>query len=255
MTELKTATELDAMRAAGRVVAMALAAVRARAAVGTTLVELDQVAADVIEQAGATSSFRGYQPRFAPCPYPAVACVSVNDAVEHAIPTGYRLADGDLVSVDCGAIVDGWHGDAAVSFVVGEPRPEVLELITATERALRAGIDAARPGNRLSDISHAVGTIGRTAGYGILADHGGHGIGRAMHEDPYVPNDGPPGRGPRLRVGMAIAIEPMFTAGGTDGYRIDADGWTVRTADASLAAHCEHTVAITEDGPVVLTVP
>jgi methionyl aminopeptidase len=255
MIELKTRTELDAMRAAGRVVAAALAAMRERAAVGVTLLDLDAVAAQVIADARATPSFLHYQPRFAPTPYPATICASVNDAVVHGIPTGYQLADGDLLSIDCGAHLDGWCGDAAISFVVGSPDPRDIALVDATERALSAGIAAARPGNRLGDVSHAVGQVARRGGYGLLADYGGHGVGRAMHEPPHVPNEGRPGRGPRLVVGLVLAIEPMLIAGGRDGYRVDPDGWTLRTADGSRAAHAEHTVAITEDGPVVLTAP
>ena len=253
MIELKTRTELDAMRAAGRVVAAALAATRERAAVGVSLLDLDAVAAQVIAEAGATPSFLHYHPRFAPTPYPATICASVNDAVVHGIPTGYRLADGDLVSIDCGAHLDGWCGDAAISFVVGGADPRDTALIRATERALQAGIAAARPGNRLGDVSHAVGQVARRGGYGLLADHGGHGVGRAMHEPPHVPNEGRPGHGPRLVPGLVVAIEPMLIAGGGDRYLVDPDGWTLRTADGSRAAHVEHTVAITEDGPVVLT--
>jgi len=252
--ELKTNAELDAMREAGRIVARALDAVRAHAAVGVRLSELDQVAADVISTAGAKPSFLHYLPAFAETPYPAVICASVNDAVVHGIPTRYRLADGDLVSIDCGAHLNGWHGDSALSFIVGAHRPEDETLIETAERALAAGIAAARVGNRLGDIAHAVGAVGRVANYGILPDHGGHGVGRAMHEHPHVPNDGRAGRGMALRPGLVLAIEPMFAAGGHDAYRLDSDGWTVRTADGSHAAHVEHTVAITEDGPRILTV-
>ena len=181
MIELKSRTELQAMREAGRVVAAALAAVREHATAGVSLTTLDRVAAKVIADAGARPSFLNYHPRFAPTPYPAVICASVNDAVVHGIPIGYRLADGDLVSIDCGAHLDGWCGDAAISFVVGRPDRADTALIGATERALDAGIAAARPGNRLGDLCHAVGLVARRAGYGLLADHGGHGVGRAMH--------------------------------------------------------------------------
>ncbi len=253
MVEIKTETELAVMREAGRVVARTLDAVKEAAAVGVSLRELDEVAAQFISDAGAKPSFLGYQPRSAPTPYPAVVCISVNDAVVHGIPNGYRIADGDLVSVDCGAIVDGWNGDAAISFVVGTADPADLELIAATERALAAGIAAALPGGKLGDISHAVGVAGRASGHGMTEDHGGHGIGRAMHEDPHLPNEGRPGRGMRLKPGLVLAIEPMLTRG-TDDYRHAEDGWTILTADGSRAAHVEHTVAITEDGPRVLTV-
>ncbi|WP_199432422.1 type I methionyl aminopeptidase [Qaidamihabitans albus] len=253
MIELKSAGELDAMRLAGKVVATALRAVAAGAAVGTSLRELDEIAAGVLADAGARSSFLHYQPGGAPSPFPAVLCTSVNDAVVHGIPNGYRLRDGDLLSIDFGAEVDGWHGDAATSFVVGTADQRDLDLIAVTERALAAGIDAARPGNRLGDIGHAIGGIGRAAGYGLLADHGGHGIGRAMHEPPSVPNEGVAGKGLRLRPGMVLAIEPMLVAGGGDSYRPAEDGWTLCTFDGSRAAHAEHTVAVTSDGPRVLT--
>jgi len=255
MIELKTSGELAAMRHAGRVVAHALAAIRDHAEVGVSLRELDEVAAEVIAKAGARPSFLNYHPSFAPSPYPAVICASVNDAVVHGIPGRRRLDDGDLVSIDCGAHLDGWCGDAAVSFVVGHADPADVMLIETTEQALQAGITASRPGQRLGDVSHAIGTVGRCAGYGLLARHGGHGVGRAMHEAPHVPNEGRPGRGLQLRPGLVIALEPMLLAGGRDTYRTDPDGWTVRTSDGSRAAHVEHTVAVTEDGPCVLTLP
>ncbi|MDW6062662.1 type I methionyl aminopeptidase [Streptomyces sp. FXJ1.4098] len=253
MVEIKTDASLDAMREAGRVVAAALAATQEAATVGVSLRELDEVARAVLAEAGAESPFLGYRPHFAPTPFPAVICASVNDAIVHGIPNGYRLRDGDLVSIDCGAIVDGWAGDAAVSFIVGTPRPADQRLIEATQQALAAGIEAAVVGARMGDIAHAIGTVGRAAGYGIPEDFGGHGIGRRMHEDPPVPNEGRPGRGYPLRHGLVLAIEPMFMAGGLDAYTTDADGWTLRTPDGSRAAHSEHTVAITEDGPRVLT--
>jgi methionyl aminopeptidase len=253
--ELKSPGELEAMRVAGMVVADALAAVRARADIGVSLLELDAVAADVIRSAGAGSSFLGYRPSFAPTPFPGYICASVNDAIVHGIPSGYRLREGDLVSIDCGAHVDGWHGDSAISFVVGRADPADLELIATAERALAAGIAAAVPGARLGDVSHAIGVIGRAAGYGMPSDFGGHGIGRAMHESPGVPNEGRPGRGLTLRAGMALAIEPMFHAGGRDAYYEADDGWTLLTTDGSRAAHVEHSIAVTEDGPVVLTAP
>jgi methionyl aminopeptidase len=255
MVELKTDTALDAMREAGRVVANTLAAVRAAAAVGVSLRELDEAARAVLTEAGARSPFLGYRPSFAPTPFPAVICTSVNDAIVHGIPDGYRLGDGDLVSIDCGAQLDGWTGDAAISFTVGTARPADTELIAATQRALDAGIAAATIGNRIGDISHAVATVAGAARCGMPADFGGHGIGRTMHEDPHVPNHGRPGRGFPLRPGLALAIEPMLMAGGRDEYLTDADGWTLRTADGSRAAHIEHTVAITDTGPRILTLP
>ncbi|MFF5496656.1 type I methionyl aminopeptidase [Streptomyces aquilus] len=253
MVELKTDTSIDAMYEAGQVVGRALTAVRKAADVGVSLLELDEVAHDVLREAGATSPFLGYRPSFAPTPFPAVLCASVNDAIVHGIPTRYRLRDGDLVSADFGAELGGWVGDSAISFTVGTPREADLRLIEAAERALDAGIAAAVVGNRIGDIAHAIGTVCRTAGYGIPDGFGGHGIGRRMHEDPGVPNEGRPGRGMKLRHGMVLAIEPMVIGGGTDGYHADADGWTLRTNDGSRAAHAEHTVAITEAGPRVLT--
>lgn len=255
MVELKTRRELAVLREAGRVVANALAAVRAHAEVGVTLAELDRVAAKVIDEAGAKSAFLGYQPSWSQTPFPGVICASVNDAVVHGIPGSARLADGDLVSIDCGAFVGGWCGDAAISFTVGQPRPGDADLIAATDAALARGIEAARAGAQLGDVGHAIGAPARRAGYGLLANHGGHGVGRAMHEDPFVYNEGRPGRGYRMRPGLVIALEPMLIADGTDDYVTDADGWTLRTATGSRAAHSEHTIAVTDDGPVILTLP
>ncbi|MFJ8162761.1 type I methionyl aminopeptidase [Streptomyces sp. NPDC096136] len=255
MVHLKTDEAIDEMRAAGRVVAHALAAVREAARVGVSLLELDAVARAVLRGERATSPFLGYRPHFAPVPFPGVVCASVNDAIVHGVPDGYRLRDGDLVSIDCGARLRGWVGDAAVSFTVGRARPADLRLIGTAEAALAAGIAAAVPGNRIGDIAHAVGRVCRAAGYGIPEGFGGHGVGRSMHEDPGVPNEGPPGRGMKLRPGMVLAIEPMLIAGGTDDYACDPDGWTLRTTDGSRAAHVEHTVAITAGGPRILTAP
>lgn len=253
MVELKTAEELQGMRAAGQVVARALEAVKTAAARGVTPRELDATAAKVIADAGATPAFLDYHPGWAPCPFPAVICVSVNDAVVHGIPGDEPLRVGDLVSVDCGAFLDGWCGDAAVSFTIGPPTEADAALIAATEAALARGIAAASVGNRIGDIGAAVAPRARQAGYGLLMHHGGHGIGRAMHEEPSVPNEGRRGQGFPLRAGMTIAIEPMLIAGGRDAYRKDPDGWTLRTVDGSRAAHAEHTIAVTETGPEVLT--
>jgi methionyl aminopeptidase len=255
VVEIKTAGEVQAMRAAGQVVAQILAATRAEAKAGMALTELDEIARGVLAEARATSPFLGYQPGFAPIPFPAVICTSVNDAALHGIPGRYRLADGDLLSVDCGAVLDGWAGDAAISFTIGPPDPADARLIATAGEALRAGIAAAVPGGRIGDISAAIGAAGRAAGYGICTDFGGHGVGRAMHEDPHIPNEGRRGRGPRLVPGLVLAIEPWFLAGGLDSYEIDKDGWTIRSGDGSRAAHVEHTVAITADGPQILTVP
>ena len=261
MVEIKTAGEIQAMRAAGQVVAQILAAVQDQAKAGMRLTELDEIARDVLAGAGAVSPFLGYQPGFAPVPFPAAICTSVNDAALHGIPGRYRLADGDLLSVDSGATLDGWAADAAISFTIGPPPPSSspftadARLIATTSAALSAGIAAAVPGARIGDISAAIGAAGRAAGYGICTDFGGHGIGRAMHEEPHIPNEGAPRRGRRLVPGLVIAIEPWFLAGGKDVYRIDDDGWTIRSGDGSRAAHVEHTVAVTADGPQVLTLP
>jgi methionyl aminopeptidase len=253
MVEIKTPGEIEAMRAAGQVVARALAAVRASAAIGVTLKELDEVARDVLKQAGATSPFLGYKPAFAPVAFPAVICASLNDEALHGIPDSRRLADGDLLSIDFGATLDGWTGDSAISFTVGTPAERDTRLIDTARAALSAGIAQAVPGNKVGDISAAIGRVGRAGGYGINTDFGGHGVGHTMHEEPSVPNEGRAGRGLRLRPGIVIAIEPWFMAGGKDGYVIDDDGWTIRSADGSRAAHVEHTVAITPDGPLILT--
>ncbi|MFI8519602.1 type I methionyl aminopeptidase [Streptomyces sp. NPDC085481] len=253
MVEIKTDATLLAMRESGRVVAQALAAVRDKAAPGMTLVELDGVAREVLAEARAGSPFLGYHPDWAPVPFPAVVCLSVNDAIVHGVPGTTRLADGDLLSVDCGAVLGGWVGDAAVSFTVGRARPEDTRLIDTAYEALEAGIAAAVVGNRVGDIAHAIGRVCRRAGYGIPDGLGGHGVGRSMHEDPGIPNEGRPGRGMPLRHGMVIAIEPMLTGGGSDDHYTARDGWTIRTVDGSRAAHTEHTVAITDEGPRVLT--
>lgn len=251
----KSPREVDAMREAGRVVAVAHDAMQAAARPGVTLLELDEIADQVLRDAGATSAFRGYQPHFAPTPFPGVICASVNDVVVHGIPTDQRLADGDLVSIDLGAVLDGWVGDAARSYIVGAPSTQDQQLIDHTQQALDAGIEAAIVGNHIGDIAAAIGAIARANGYGTPSGWGGHGIGREMHEDPSVPNEGTPGRGLKIKAGLVIAIEPMFMAGGNDEVMIDDDGWTIRTVDGSRAAHVEHTVAVTPDGPRILTVP
>jgi len=255
MAMIKSPEEIALMREAGRVVAITLNRVREAAAVGVSLKELDEVAAESIAGAGATPAFLNYRPRWASVPFPGVICTSVNDAVVHGIPNGYRLQDGDLLSVDCGAFLDGWCGDAAVSFIVGTADPVDQALIDATDAALARGIEAARIGNKMGDLAYAIGGEARRSGYGLLADHGGHGIGRTMHADPHVPNDGRPGRGLKLTEGLVIAIEPMLILGRKDDYYHADDEWTLRTANGRRSAHSEHTVAITADGPVVLTLP
>jgi methionyl aminopeptidase len=255
MIEIKTPVELQAMRAAGLVVARTLELLAAAVKPGVSTGELDELAEQSIRDAGAVPSFKGYHG------YPASICASVNEQVVHGIPsTGQVLADGDLISIDCGAILDGWHGDAAVTVPVGSVGPVDLALSEATRASMMAGIEAIQPDGRLTDISHAVETATHAAErehgrrYGIVRDYGGHGIGRAMHMEPFLPNYGRPGKGARLRVGMAIAIEPMLTLGSAHTEEL-SDGWTVVTTDGSRAAHWEHTVAITEDGPWVLTAP
>jgi methionyl aminopeptidase len=246
--ELKTPEQLDRMRAAGLVVARTLRVLADAVRPGISTAELDAIAAREIRDAGAVPSFLGYYG------YPATICTSVNEEIVHGIPSeGRRLKAGDIISIDCGAIVDGWHGDAAVSVGVGEIDPADQTLLDDCKAALWAGIEQAIPERRLGDISHAVEQSVRAAGcYGLIREYTGHGIGTAMHMDPPVPNHGSPGRGLLLRTGMALAIEPMITRGGARTVEL-ADGWTVVTHDGSRAAHFEHTVAITPDGPWVLT--
>jgi methionyl aminopeptidase len=250
--ELKSADQLASMRRAGLVVARALREMRAAVAPGTSTADLDAVARDVLAAEGATSSFLNYD--IGTGPYPAVICASVNDRVVHGIPSREEtLGEGDLISLDFGAIVDGWHGDAAITVSVGEVRPEVAALSAACEKALWDGIAAAHVGGRLGDISSAVESSVRLSGrYGIVAGYGGHGIGSAMHMAPHILNYGPPGKGPRLVRGMTLAIEPMITLGSRNTEQLE-DGWTVATVDGSWAAHWEHTVALLDDGPWVLT--
>lgn len=255
--EIKSADQLAVMRQAGLVVARALQAITEAAAPGVTTAALDSLARDVLSDNGATSSFLGYKAHGA-VPYPGVICASVNDEVVHGIPGSRVLRDGDLLSVDFGAIVDGWNGDAAVTIEVGEVAPELHRLSEVTKASLWAGLHQARVGAHLTDISHAVestiveGARGAGVDYGIVREYGGHGIGSKMHMDPHILNYGAPGRGPVLRAGMALAIEPMVMLGDEEVMLLD-DAWTVSTVDGSVAAHWEHTVAVTEDGPWVLT--
>ncbi|CAI9414087.1 Methionine aminopeptidase 1 [Nocardioides sp. T2.26MG-1] len=252
MIELRTPAQIEQMRPAGRFVADVLTALAERADVGVNLLELDALAHQMIRERGAESCYIDYHPSFGASPFGKVLCTSVNDAVLHGLPHDYRLQDGDLLSVDFAASVDGWVADSALSLVVGTPRPEDLELIEVTSRALDAAIDAARAGNRLGDISAAIGDVARAAGLGINLQFGGHGVGRTMHGEPHVANDGRPGRGLKLRPGLVLALEPWFLHT-TDEIYTDADGWTLRSKDGSRGAHMEHTVAITADGPLVLT--
>ena len=252
MIELRTPAQIEQMRPAGRFVAEVITALAERADVGVNLLELDALAHRMIRDRGAESCYIDYHPSFGASPFGKVLCTSVNDAVLHGLPHDYRLQDGDLLSVDFAANVDGWVSDSALSVVVGTPRPEDLELIEVTARALDAGIAAAQPGNRLGDISAAIGDVARGAGLGINLQFGGHGVGRTMHGEPHVANDGRAGRGLKPRPGRVSAIEPGFLHT-TDEIYTDADGWTLRSQDGSRGAHMEHTVAITEDGPLVLT--
>jgi methionyl aminopeptidase len=249
MIQLKTAAEIDRMRVAGQVVARTLDALRAAVAPGVTTADLDDLARDLIAGEGATPSFLGYHG------YPAVICTSVNDQIVHGIPSQDAvLLEGDIVSIDCGAIVDGWHGDAAVTVPVGEISAELRRLLEVTEEAMWRGIAAARLGGRVSDIGHAVEGYAKPFGYGIVEEYTGHGIGTEMHQPPDVPNYGRPGRGPRIVPGLVLAVEPMLTMGRRQ-TRTLGDGWTVVTRDGSYAAHFEHTFTVTDDGPEALTAP
>ncbi|HWJ81584.1 MAG TPA: type I methionyl aminopeptidase [Nocardioides sp.] len=252
MIELRTPTQIEQMRPAGRFVASVISALAEKADVGVNLLELDELAHRMIKDAGAESCYIDYHPSFGAMPFGKVLCTSVNDAVLHGLPYDYVLQDGDLLSVDFAASVDGWVSDSALSVVVGTPRPEDLELIEVAQRALDAGIAAARGGNRLGDISFAIGSVAHAAGLEVNLQFGGHGVGRTMHGEPHVPNDGVAGRGLKLRPGLVIAIEPWFLHT-TGEIRFDPDGWTIRSADGSRGAHVEHTVAITDGDPIVLT--
>ncbi|MCC5952161.1 MAG: type I methionyl aminopeptidase [Acidimicrobiia bacterium] len=234
------------MRRAGRVVAEMHHDIRALVAPGVTTAQLDAAARAVLERRGATSNFLGYHG------FPAVICASVNEVAIHGIPDDTPLVDGDLLSVDCGAVVDGWHGDAAFTMGVGPLDPTSARLVEVADAALAAGIATLVPGGRVGDYGAAVAATVHGAGFSVLADYVGHGIGTAMHEPPDIPNEGRRGRGPKLRVGATVAVEPMLTAGGPDSVVLD-DGWAVATCDGSRAAHVEHTVAIGEDGPEILT--
>lgn len=246
MIILKSEREIQSMRDAGRIVAQTLAELKTAIKPGVTTLELDQIAEDFIIKQGAQPAFKGYQG------FPASICSSVNEQVVHGIPGLKKLKNGDTVSIDIGTILNGYYGDAAFTFPVGEIDAQVQQLLTVTEQSLYKGIEQAIAGNRLSDISHAVQTHAEQYGYGVVRDYVGHGIGRNMHEDPQIPNYGTPGHGPRLKPGMALAIEPMINMG-THVVKVLKDGWTVVTADGKPSAHFEHTVAITPDGTEILT--
>jgi methionyl aminopeptidase len=250
--ELRTPAEIEEMRPAGRFVASVLEATSKAAAVGVNLLELDALAHEMIRKAGAESCYIDYHPSFGASPFGKVICTSVNDAVLHGLPHDYRLRDGDLLSLDFAASVDGWVADSALSIVVGAPHDDDLRLIDTTRRALDAGIAAARAGNRIGDISRAIADVAKAEGYDINTDFGGHGVGRTMHGDPHIPNNGRPGRGLPLKPGLVIAIEPWFLQT-TDRIFTDPDGWTLRSADGSRGAHSEHTIAVTDGDAIVLT--
>ncbi len=253
MIQIKTEAEVALMRAAGLVVGRTLEALSAAAVPGVTTAALDRLAESAIRDSGAIPSFKGYQPHPGVPPFPGSICASVNDEIVHGIPGSRVLCDGDIVSIDCGAILHGWHGDAAITVAVGEVRDEVRELMRVCEESMWRGFAAARLGGRVSDIGSAVEAYVRSQGsYGIVEEYGGHGIGTEMHQDPHVLNYGRPGRGSRLVRGLALAVEPMVTLGRPDTVELD-DGWTVVSVDGSYAAHFEHTFTLTDEGPWVLT--
>ncbi|MGH9087739.1 MAG: type I methionyl aminopeptidase [Acidimicrobiales bacterium] len=243
----RNAGELTKMRRAGQVVAEMHEATRAAARPGVTTRELDQVAREVLERRGATSNFLGYHG------FPAVICTSPNDMIVHGIPGGYRLAEGDILSVDCGAIIDGYHGDAAFTMAIGEVAAEASRLIEVTERSLWAGIEQLEAGKRLHEVGRAVQEVAEAADFSVVREYVGHAIGTAMHEQPQVPNYWPGSPGPTLKTGMVFAVEPMVNAGTAETTLLE-DGWSVVTADGRLSAHFEHTIAVTDDGPEVFTV-
>ncbi len=252
MIELKSPTEIDRMHTTGRFVAEVLTELGDLADVGVNLLDLEHHARDKISQRGAKSCYWDYAPSFGEGPFRNVICLSVNDAVLHGLPHDYTLRDGDVLSMDFAVDIDGWVADSARSVIVGTPATEDLRLVRATETALESAIAAAQPGNRLGDISATIAAVAAENGYPVNTEFGGHGLGRTMHEAPNVANDGRAGRGLVLRPGLTIALEPWF-ARTTDRIVTDPDGWTLRAADGSRTAHSEHTVAITEDGPRVLT--
>lgn len=252
MIELRTTAEIAQMREAGRFVASVLDATAAASVIDANLLDIDALAHDMIRARGAQSCYIDYHPSFGGSPFGKVICTSVNDSALHGLPHDYRLMDGDVISLDFAASVDGWVADSAITFIVGTAQPEDVRLIAVTQRALVAGIAAATIGNRIGDISAAIGDVARAAGITVNTDFGGHGVGHTMHGDPHIPNDGRPGRGLPLREGLVFAIEPWFMLG-TNKIYVDDDGWTLRSRDGSRAAHFEHTVAVTAAGPQILT--
>jgi methionyl aminopeptidase len=254
MIEIRTVAEVEEMRPAGAFVANVVEATAAASVVGVNLLALDKLAGDMIRRAGAESSYVDYHPSFGASPFGKYICLSVNDAALHGLPFDYKLRDGDVLSLDFAASLNGWVADSARTVIVGTPRPEDARLVDVTRRALEAGIAQARPGNRMGDVSAAIGAVAHEAGLSVNLEFGGHGVGRTMHGDPHVPNDGRAKRGLPLRAGLVFAIEPWFMLG-TDKIYTDRDGWTLRSADGSRAAHFEHTIAVTDGDPLVLTRP
>ncbi|TDD89029.1 type I methionyl aminopeptidase [Saccharopolyspora karakumensis] len=254
MIELKTPAEIDKMRVTGGFVAEILAEVGDMAKVGVNLMDLEHHARRRVEERGAQSCYWDYSPSFGEGPFRNVICLSVNDAVLHGLPHDYVLRDGDVLTADFAVSIDGWVADAARTVIVGTDKEEDRRLVRSTEEALRAAIDVAEPGNRLGDVSAAIEAVATDYGYPVNTEFGGHGLGRTMHEGPHVSNRGKPGRGMKLQPGLTIAIEPWF-ARTTARIVTDPDGWTLRSADGSNTAHSEHTVAITSDGPRILTLP
>ncbi|GLW70884.1 methionine aminopeptidase [Kitasatospora phosalacinea] len=252
MIELKTPQAIEKMAVTGRFVAETLAELSGLAEVGRDVMDLELRARKLVAERGAESCYWDYAPSFGRGPFRNVICLSVNDAVLHGQPHPYVLQDGDVLSLDFAVSIDGWVADSAVTVIVGTPDERDVRLAESTRTALDAAIAAAVPGNRIGDVSAAIAAVGQGAGYRINTDFGGHGLGRTMHEDPHVPNVGRPGRGLELKPGLTLALEPWWCTG-TARLRVDADGWTLRSADGSRGAHSEHTVAITEDGPRVLT--
>lgn len=255
MIEILSHSELGRAKEAGALVANILHTLKGRATVGTNLLDIDRWAKNMILEAGAVSCYVDYAPSFGRGPFGHYICTGVNDAVLHGLPTDYKLAEGDLLTLDLAVLKDGIAADSAISFIVGESRPaESVAMIEATERALLAGIEAARPGARIGDLSYAIGSVLSEAGYPVNTEFGGHGIGSTMHQEPHVPNMGRPGRGYKLRPGLLLALEPWVMAN-TSQLVTDADGWTLRSATGCRTAHSEHTIAITEDGAEILTLP
>lgn len=255
MIEIMSSSELERAKVTGALVADILQEMKRRARVGTNLLEIDQWTRSMIDEAGAQSCYVNYEPSFGRGPFGHYICTAVNDAVLHGLPHDYALVDGDLLTLDLAVIKDGVAADAAISFIVGEAKPpQSVAMIRATERALAAGIAAARPGAKIGDISHAIGAVLSEAGFPVNTEFGGHGIGSTMHQDPHIPNTGRPGRGYKLVPGLMLALEPWIMADTAD-LAMDADGWTLRSATGCRTAHTEHTIAITGDGAEILTLP